>query len=308
MALPSPSAFYSAKSLSFKESRKFCMDSGSDFISVLPFQLPKEVSSSPKHLEALLQLREKVYEELESFDDYIAFQNGSSMFPHIDHATLVRFLKARKYDVEKAFLMLADYIAFRVIEYPENSVQTSEIKASLDAGKVQVLKYPDRLGHLCVAITLSKHNVKDVSAGETERFIVYCFDQIISKILKGKKSMSKLTIFVNLQGVGWNNLDVEGAKKLFTILQNYFPERLALLFNWCPPSIFWIAYKMILPFIDPNTRRKIAMANHQKDLRKYFDPSKLPCSLGGTGSEDLLISIENLTEDAVLLKDSTHNL
>lgn len=304
MALSAPPPpLLSAKYLSFGK-RKFWMEkkSESDFISALPFHLPKEIINTQKHLDALLEFRERVYVELEAVNDYTALQNGL-LFPHIDHSTLVRFLKARKYDVEEAFKQLASYISFRVTEIPENSVQASEIEASLHAGKVHVLKYPDRQGNVCLVVSLSKHHMRDVNASETERFIVYCFDKIISKILTGKRSMTKLTIFGNLKGVGWSNLDVSCSKRLFTLMQNYFPERLAFMLNWCPPAVFAIAHKIVMPFVDPNTRSKIAMTNDPKDLSKHFDLSKLPCSLGGTGSEDLLIPIENVTKGAVLFEE-----
>ena len=67
--------------------------------------------------------------------------------------TLQRFLIARKYDVEKAFLMLMNYIEWRVSEFPENQVKPEDIETSLAAGKVQVLKYPDKQGHICIVVS-----------------------------------------------------------------------------------------------------------------------------------------------------------
>jgi len=298
LASPPPLCHPAKKSLSFK-SRELWMqtdDAASGFISG---QLPQEIRNSPRRTEAFLQFRRRVYVELEAVNDYTALQSGL-LFPHIDHSTLLRFLKARKYDADKAFEMLANYIAFRVTEYPCGSVQIGEIRASLGAGKVQVLRHADRQGNACLVVALSRHNARDVSASETERFIVYCLDKIVSTVFTGDKSLARFTIFGDLRGVGWSNLDVSCTKRLFALMQNYFPERLALLFNWCPPPVFSLAHKLVMPLCDPNTRRKVVMANNQSELARHFDPASIPCSLGGTGGEDLLIPIEDVTKGAVL--------
>ena len=67
--------------------------------------------------------------------------------------TLKRFLVARKYDVENASQMLMSYIGWRVERFPENQIQSEEIQTSLAANKVQVLKYPDKKGHICIVVS-----------------------------------------------------------------------------------------------------------------------------------------------------------
>ena len=250
------------------------------------------------------EFRHKVYGDLEVMDsvDHSALLSGA-FFPKVDVYTLQRFLVARKFNVENAYDMLANYIDWRVKEHPENHVRGEEIRASLEANKVHVLKYPDKRNHICIVIEVRKHNMREVTIEETEKMIIYVLDKVTSTYLTGKRSMDKLTCIIDLQKIGWNNLDGEALKVILTFLQNYFPERLATMIIWKPPTIFWIVYKMVIPFVDPKTKGKILMAYKQKELSKYFHKARIPESIGGTGSEDaLFIPIHRLKKGDLVLE------
>ena len=59
--------------------------------------------------------------------------------------------------------------------------------------------------------------------------------------------MDKMTCIIDWQNVAWENLDAEALKAILQTLQNYFPERLALMVMWKPPAIFKLAYKVSKP-------------------------------------------------------------
>jgi hypothetical protein len=263
--------------------------------------------SAWEHALAQAELRQKVYNDLDVMDsvDHATLLRGK-FFPLVDAYTLKRFLVARKYDVENASQMLMNYIGWRVSNFPENQIKSEEIQTSLAADKVQVLKYPDKQGHICIVIVVRKHNMKEVDIEETEKMIIYVLDKVISMFLTGRKSMKKLTCIIDLQKIGWNSLDGEALKTILQLLQNYFPERLALMVLWCPPRIFWIVYKMVIPFVDAKTRGKITMAYKGEELAQYFDHSKIPASLGGTGhEEELFIPILRLEKEDIVLSGSS---
>lgn len=127
-----------------------------------------------------------------------------------------------------------------------------------------------------------------------EELIVYVIDKVTSTFLKKKRAMDKLTCIIDLQDISMANLDGAALKTILTLLQNYFPETLALMVLWRPPSIFFWIWKMIVPFVDPKTKGKILMAYKKKDLEKHFEEKNLPGSIGGTGSEDLFVRIQDL--------------
>ena len=63
--------------------------------------------------------------------------------------------------------------------------------------------------------------------------------------------MDKLTFLMDWQNVSWENLDAQTLLAGLQTLQNYFPERLALMVMWKPPIMFWLMYKV--RFSPPHT-------------------------------------------------------
>ncbi len=137
-----------------------------------------------------------------------------------------------------------------------------------------------RLSRVGEQIVVRKHDMRKVTIEETKKMILYTLDKVISTFFFFFRSMDKLTCVIDLQKIGWDALDGEALKAILTFLQNFFPETLALMVLWMPPTIFWVVYKMVVPFVDKKTRDKIIMAYKPRDLAKSFDLAKLPKSLG----------------------------
>ena len=79
---------------------------------------------------------------------------------------------------------------------------------------------------------------------ETRQLIIYSLDKVASAYLTGEKGMDKLTFLMDWQNVSWENLDAQTLLAGLQTLQNYFPERLALMVMWKPPIMFWLMYKV----------------------------------------------------------------
>ena len=68
------------------------------------------------------------------------------------------------------------------------------------------------------------------------------------------------------------------SRETLAILQEHYPERLAVAVCYNPPWIFAVFWKAISPFIDPNTYRKIRFVNPKREkevrrMRTMFDMS-----------------------------------
>ncbi|QDZ18148.1 CRAL/TRIO domain-containing protein [Chloropicon primus] len=251
------------------------------------------------HFFKTLDFRRMVYDDVSVLDavDHAAMLKGRTMGKAtLSRATIAKFLIARKYDLGKAHEMLAGYLEWRLTH---SCVEDEQVAKSLEQDKVFVLRNTDKGGHVCVVIAVRKHLMHDVTLEETTRFIVYVIDKVAQTFLRKKKSMDKLTCIIDLQDIGYKNLDGDALKTILQLLQNFYPETLALMVLWKPPTIFWIVYKMIVPFVDPKTKGKILMAYNTKDLSKHFHAKRVPASLGGTGPEDLLVSIKGLQREDV---------
>ena len=68
------------------------------------------------------------------------------------------------------------------------------------------------------------------------------------------------------------NLDVEGLKALFDLLQRHYPERLAELWFLKAPFIFWGLWRIVSPFLAEGTRCKIRFMSGFNELQNSMSP------------------------------------
>ena len=100
----------------------------------------------------------------------------------------------------------------------------------------------------------------------------------------------KLVVLINF--TGWTLATappMKTARETLAILQEHYPERLAVAVCYNPPWIFAVFWKAISPFIDRNTYRKIRFVNPKREkevrrMRQMFDMSCVDEDLGGDRS------------------------
>lgn len=73
------------------------------------------------------------------------------------------------------------------------------------------------------------------------------------------------------------------------IMQHHYPERLHLCICWHPPSVFSAFWRLLSPFIDPVTAKKVSFlpkaATSQEKLSEQCAPShSIPSSAHGSSS------------------------
>ncbi|KAK3030564.1 hypothetical protein RJ639_039594 [Escallonia herrerae] len=116
------------------------------------------------------------------------------------------------------------------------------------------------------------------------RHLVYLIENAILNLPEGQEQMAWLIDFT-----GWSfstNVPVKSARDAINILQNHYPERLAVAFLYSPPRIFEAFWKVVKYFLDPKTFQKVKFVyTKNKDsvelMRSYFDVDNLPTEFGG---------------------------
>ncbi|CAA3000056.1 random slug 5-like [Olea europaea subsp. europaea] len=169
----------------------------------------------------------------------------------VDDFMIRRFLRARDLDVEKASAMFLKYLSWRKEFVPNGFISPSEIPNDLAQDKL-FMQGHDKTGRPIVLVFAERH--KPTSVEEFKRFVTYTLDQICARMPSGHE---KFTAIADLEGWGYANSDIRGYLAAVSILQDCYPERLGKMFIIHVPYIFMTAWKMVYPFIDKNTKKKV---------------------------------------------------
>lgn len=214
-----------------------------------------------------------------------------------DDHTLARFLRARKFVLAKALEMFTKYIQWRV----ENNVD--EV-GNFDFPESRAIKeiYPhgfhktDRVGRSIYIERYGMLDMKRIFELTTEermiRYYIREYESMINEripacaIAAGYAIEQTLTI-LDLGGSSTKLMKktVYNFIKLASgVAQDYYPEILGRMFIINTPMLFSVAWKVIRPWLDERTQKKISTegSKYQKKLLELVAPENLPEFLGGT--------------------------
>lgn len=205
-------------------------------------------------------------------------------------ALLLRFLRARKWDVSKAFSMLASTLKWRMetnlfqiqAAGEEGLCKEEGVLKNFTLGKTYY-RGTDREGRPLIFARVKQHKASDQTQDEMLKFIVYNME--ISRTLFPLASgIETSSVVFDMTGFGLSNMDWDTATMVINIFQSYYPETLGHAIVWKAPTVFSAAWKIIKPMLDPVVREKIAFCSNAKEIAKYIDPKHLEKDFGGTSS------------------------
>ncbi|KAJ5851275.1 uncharacterized protein N7529_010660 [Penicillium soppii] len=247
-----------------------------------------------------------------------------------DHpdAMMLRFLRARKWDVPKAFAMMMEAIVWRVkemrvdedvmakgelhaLKQTQDTSNVSEQKAGSDflsqmrMGKSYVHGV-DRLGRPIVVVRVRLHKPGAQTEESLERYIVHVIESVRLTLASPVETAA---VLFDMTGFGLSNMwftlqEYPPVKFILKCFEANYPESLGIMLIHNAPWVFSGIWRLIRGWMDPEIAAKVQFTNSVADLEKFIPRNQIVKEMGG--AEDWSYKyIEPSAEENSSMNDTT---
>ena len=243
------------------------------------------------------ELNQAQYDALQEWKKNLISQNVLPNLDNHDDLFLLRFLRARKFDLEKTMEMFKKFLQWRI------DMKVDELRESYEMENLIAIKkvYPhgyhrtDKEGRPIYIELYDKTDVKALFKITTEdkmvKYYIKQYERQIKYIFPAcsavvKRPVEQSCTVLDANGIGITSLfgPIKGFVKLASdIGQDYYPEMLGKMTIVNVGFLFRAVWSMVKAFIDPKTQNKINLlkSTYKDDLLALIDEENLPSFFGG---------------------------
>ncbi|KXX82405.1 Phosphatidylinositol transfer protein CSR1 [Madurella mycetomatis] len=247
------------------------------------------------------------YGQTKHFYETLASQSSDSIRDAIwsmvkhDHpdALVLRFLRARKWDVERALIMLVSTMNWRAQEMKvDEDIMKNGEAAALAAEKgsegttqklghdfltqirkgISYIHGTDKQGRPICFVNVRLHRQGEQAEESLERYTVYLIETCRMLI---QPPVDTATIVFDMTGFSMANMDYTPVKFMIKCFEANYPECLGTVLVHKAPWIFQGIWKVIRGWLDPVVANKVHFTNNAKELEEFVSLKQIPKDLEG---------------------------
>ncbi|XP_063239796.1 alpha-tocopherol transfer protein-like isoform X1 [Bacillus rossius redtenbacheri] len=270
------------------------LDLGPPPEAVLEYARQHLGESPDTKMAAVQELRDLVYER------------GEAQPHRTDDAFLVRFLRARRFDVEKAHQLMVDYYSFKEAN-PDlhEDVHPLRLRFIGEDGVMSALPYRDQTGRRVIIYRIGQWRPGAYSVDELLKTSVLLMELAV---LEARTQVLGYSCIFDMAGLSlyhaWN-VTPSVAAKVVQLLVSSFPIRTHGIHIVNQSWVFDIIFSIFRPLLNERMRSKIHFHGaDMESLHAHVQPKYLPERYGGCRPEYSYTQwLDSLTRNTAIIKE-----
>ncbi|XP_022908326.1 alpha-tocopherol transfer protein-like isoform X2 [Onthophagus taurus] len=204
--------------------------------------------------------------------------------PHrTDDAFLLRFLRARYFNLKSAYRLLSNYYDFKR-RNPEvfEGVRLQDLEKADKADIITVPPYREQTGRRILLYRMGNWDPSKVTVTELLQATMVVLELAILE--QRAQILGGIAMF-DLEGLTIQHvlhLSPSLASKIVQIMVTHFPMKIKAIHIVNQPWIFDVAFNIMKPFLNDRMKERIYVhGNDMESLHKHIEPKFLPRRYGG---------------------------
>ncbi|KAL7275927.1 phosphatidylinositol transfer protein csr1 [Rhizina undulata] len=201
---------------------------------------------------------------------------------------LLRFLRARKWDVDKALVMMISTMSWRLKQMDVEKLMETGDEGAIIAGDEGFMKQlrmgksylhgVDIEGRPICYVRVRLHNKADQSEQSLERYTVYIMET--ARLMLSPPVDTAAVVF-DMTGFSLANMDYAPVKFMIKCFEAHYPESLGICLVHKAPWVFRGIWNIIKGWLDPVVATKIHFTESLEDMEAFIPRSQILAELGG---------------------------